>query len=73
MIEFLESINKSRLAILENGSIKYIIHRSTFLDALNKETESGEIKFEKFTKDYKSIIETFLIIEQDEILENVRK
>lgn len=73
LISFLNSVNKNRLPVLENDSIKYIIHKSTLLEASNKQGNANPISFDEFIKANKAIIEGFLLVGQDEILENVRK
>lgn len=70
LIEFMTTVDKSRLPILENDKIKYIIHKPTFMEALIRSGE-GELKFDKFAKDNEATITKFITVKEDSILENV--
>lgn len=71
IVEFLNEIDKSRLPVLESGKIKYIIHKTSFLEALSKHGE--DLKFDDFAKKYQELITTFNPANKDDSLEKVRK
>ncbi len=71
LIEFMNTVDKSRLPILEQDKVKYVVHKSTFTEALAK--NSGvELKFDKFAKDNEATISKFITVKEDSILENVK-
>ncbi len=69
LIDYLEMVNKSRLPVLENGKPKYIIHKSTLLDAQNKQ-DTSDMSFDDFVKQ-NTIITSFTKVSEDAILEDV--
>lgn len=68
--DFLESINKSRLPILEAGKVKCIIHKSTLSNEMLKETPVSTL--EAFIDANPSVIE-FDVINEDKKVEDARK
>ena len=77
IITFLNDIKKSRLPILDKDQIKYIIHKSTFLEALNNEPPStaNKLNFETFIKnsDNAKRAISFLSFQDNVILEDIQK
>lgn len=73
LIVFLDSISKSRLPILNNQKIKYIIHKSTLLEA--KANGDEVLKLSEFVSNtkYSALLVNFITIEEEEKLEDVRK
>jgi len=77
IIDFLSDIKKTRLPILEDGKIKYAIHKTTFLNALNElgdDTSAAAFTFKDFiAKDaYKEKAMSFLQFGENVILEEIR-
>lgn len=74
LIEFLNSVKKSRLPILENNKIKYIIHKSTFLSALNNLGDASitELNFNTFLESNEDVAISFLEFREPVILEDIR-
>jgi len=70
ILKFLNDVKKTRLPILENEEIKYIVHRSTFQDALIT-CEKDDLSFECIEEDYKNLITSFIIFRDNTILEEV--
>ena len=67
---FLDSINKSRLPVLEDGKVKYIIHKSIISDELLKSARAAT--FEAFIT-ANPIVTQFEIINEDKKVEDARK
>ncbi len=72
LLEFMDNVSKSRLPILNNDKVVGIVHKSTFLAAIQKDP-SVEINFPDFLIDYKNTINTFLEVEKSIKLENIRE
>lgn len=70
LAEFLESINKSRMPVLENEKIKYIIHKSVFDEAVRKK-DNQPIKFDDFIKEYNPTVTSFITAYKTDKLEQV--
>ncbi|WP_035644173.1 CBS domain-containing protein [Flavobacterium sp. ASV13] len=68
--DFLDSIKKSRLPILEKGKVKCIIHKSTLSDEMLKTPPATTL--DEFIKANHSVIE-FENINQDKKVEDARK
>ncbi|WP_264534918.1 CBS domain-containing protein [Flavobacterium sp. N1736] len=68
--DFLDSINKSRLPILEGGKIKCIIHKSTFSDELLKATPAQTLA--DFITANPTVIQ-FDVISETKKVEDARK
>ncbi len=68
--DFLDSINKSRLPILENGKIKYIVHKSTFSDELLKTQPA--IDLSSFVAANPTVVQ-FITINENKKVEEARK
>jgi hypothetical protein len=72
LIDFLEPIKKSRLPILDNEGIKYIIHKSL----LTAELASGTnpvLTFNDFVAKHKATIEKFGTVNEDDKIEAAQK
>lgn len=67
------SVKKTRLPILEEGKAKYIIHRSTFSDAIRKDP-SIEIQFDGFISNEKieTKISSFVEVSKNSSLEEAQ-
>ncbi|WP_340063306.1 hypothetical protein [Ascidiimonas aurantiaca] len=77
IIDFLSEIKKTRLPILEDEKIKYIIHKTTFLNALNElgdEASATTYSFKDFIANdvYKDKALSYLQFEENVILEEIR-
>jgi len=79
VIDFLIEINKTRLPILENdGRVKYIIHSSLltkpFKDDKNQvQSANTSEKMSAFIQNHLGVVDSIILVNEDEILENVRK
>lgn len=79
IIDFLIEIEKSRLPILDkNGNVKYIIHSSLltkpFKDSKNQvQAANTSQSISAFVQQYSGVIGTIVTVNDNEILENVRK
>tara|TARA_R110002020_G_scaffold83633_3_gene207830 strand:- start:285 stop:971 length:687 start_codon:yes stop_codon:yes gene_type:complete len=77
-LKFLIEVDKSRLPILQNNSIKYIIHQSLLSKPLTQEDGSiktnSSIKMSEFIKkdEIQNVISKIIQVNENEILENVR-
>jgi len=70
--DFLGSIKKSRLPILEGNTVKYVIHKSTFDAELAASPESETNKnFEKFKVAHPEIGQ-FGVVKEDDTIESAR-
>lgn len=82
IIVFLTEADKSRLPILENGEPKYVIHKSTFLEASalnNKRVTEADANTEEYTvakmvedENFKIKVSSFKTINENDILEKAR-
>ncbi len=72
IVDFLNEVNKSRLPILDKNLPKYIIHKSTFLSALNKHTDPNiPLTFTQFISQNSAVAISFLTVKPKEKLETV--
>ncbi len=77
IIDFLSEVKKSRLPILDNDKIKYVIHKATFLDALNElgnTVPAANYDFKAFISNakYQKLASSFLTFDEAVILEKIR-
>ena len=70
LIQFLESVDKSRLPVFAGNKIKYIIHKSTLLEA-SRNKKDDALSFEKFVEAKKDTITLFIKSKASDILEEV--
>ncbi|NAS30673.1 hypothetical protein GTQ40_06795 [Flavobacteriaceae bacterium R38] len=77
IITFLSEVKKSRLPILNEGRIKYVIHKATFLDALNEldgtiPAAGYDLKSFLSNPKYQELASSFLTFDENIILEKIR-
>lgn len=77
IIDFLSEVKKSRLPVLANDGIKYVIHKATFLEALNEldvAISSADYDFKSFISNpiYAKMASSFLTFDENVILEEIR-
>lgn len=74
LLEFLDKTKKSRLPVFDKDGIKYIIHKSTFLDAKQRLAAVNALNFDLFSKNeqYNGLISSFLVVPEGTTLEAVR-
>lgn len=76
LIKFLNDIKKSRLPILNEGKIAYVIHKSTFLNAMSilKPEDAVKLDFKTFiaNAENKAMASSFETFQEDVILEKIR-
>lgn len=77
IIDFLNEVKKTRLPVLYDNEIKYVIHKSVFLDALNQNENSTNkelYNFQNFLSDsnYMNMATSFLTFDKTVILEKIR-
>jgi len=71
ILDFLESVSKSRLPILDkNLKAKYVVHKSKLLEALEKDSKAT---LAQFTKEYELLITGFISVKSNTKLEVVRQ
>ncbi len=74
IVNFMGSVEKKRLPILDGDKALYVIHKSTFTEAIAANTNE-DLTLEKFVAidKYKPIITSFITMKEDSILEDVVK
>ncbi len=76
LIKFLNDIKKSRLPILKDDKITYVVHKSTFLNAIGtlKPEEVSKLSFKDFigNAENKAKVSSFETFKEDVILEKIR-
>lgn len=70
LVDYLNLTDKNRLPILSDEQPKYIIHKSTLLEAQSKK-EASELPFEDFVAQY-PVVGIIKTVRKGDILENVR-
>ncbi|MEM9001442.1 MAG: hypothetical protein AAGB24_14360 [Bacteroidota bacterium] len=77
IIDFLNEVKKSRLPILEKGELKYVVHKATFLNALNELEDANSVADYDFSsfisnKKHQEVARSFLTFGKGVILEDIR-
>lgn len=77
IIAFLTEVKKSRLPVLQDDEMKYVIHKATFLDAMNNldgAITADDYDFKAFIADPKYLekVKSFLTFDEGVILEEIR-
>jgi len=75
LVEFMDLVSKSRLPIInDKDQIVYVIHKSTFLAAMQKNT-TAPLTFANFiaNKENEQISKSFITVEAETILETVQQ
>lgn len=73
LVNFMEHISKSRLPITEGNEIKYIVHKSTFLQEIQK-NPNIELSWSDFISNERihKLITSFLTVAHDSTVESIR-
>src|SRR5690606_27647803 len=70
IIDFMSSVNKSRLPILDKEKPKFVIHKSVFLEALNKHgNQEPPLDFDTFIGNNMGIATSFIEVSRNQTLE----
>ncbi len=74
LIEFLNKTKKSRLPVFDKDGIKFIVHKSTFMDAKQRLSAVDKLDFGLFSQNdqYNGLISSFLVVPEGTTLEAVR-